>query len=179
MAFSGETNLCLFVSLMSLTHIPSPWGTCPSPHPWPFDLSPWPSLTSPCMSLFWVQHEASQLTGCSKRGGQGCWKPLPSKEPNCFSLHLSCPSILPHVLWISSPSPFPSVSCKLSLYLPFVSFTLCPPLHLSVFGFKLISVPQSIHSVTIVAKPARTSVHMGSHLRNWPLCVVTSQWFAD
>lgn len=52
------------------TKILPPDSPTPSTHP----ATPTPALThhTPCMRLVWVQHEASQLSGGSECGGQGC-----------------------------------------------------------------------------------------------------------
>lgn len=118
-ALSGETN-----PWVSLIFVINPhtifMGHMSLSSPLTLDPSTRLSLTSPCMPLFWVQHEASQLTGCSKRGGQGYRRPLPSKEPNCLSrsiFHVT-QSFPIFFFWISSPSPSP-----VFIFLP-LSYTL-------------------------------------------------------
>lgn len=94
-ALSGETNMWVGLIIVINPHTIS-IGHMSFSSPLTLD----PSPTSPCMSLFWMQHEASQFTRCSKRGGQCCRRPLPSKELNCISpspsFHLSHHPILPH-----------------------------------------------------------------------------------
>lgn len=129
-ALSGETNPWVSLIFVINPHTIS-MGHMSLSSPLTLDPSTRLSLTSPCMPLVWVQHEASQFTGCSKRGGQGYRRPLPSKEPNClsrsifhitqsfpifflglFSLTIPCvylpPSFLHTTLWYFMKQQFPN-----------------------------------------------------------------------
>lgn len=156
-ALSGETNMWVGLIIVINPHTIS-IGHMSFSSPLTLD----PSPTSPCMSLFWMQHEASQFTRCSKRGGQCCRRPLPSKELNCLSpspsFHLSHHPILPY--WFLGLS---------SLILPFVclstSFSYTTLWDLALWN----SNSQWSSWLWSVIKLALAPLHLGSHLRNWSL----------
>lgn len=155
-ALSGETNMWVGLIIVINPHTISIGHMSFSP------LTLDPSPTSPCMSLFWMQHEASQFTRCSKRGGQCCRRPLPSKEPNCLSLPLSPSFTSPNLAPLFSGSP--RSSSPLFVYLP-PSFSYTTLWDLTLWN----SNSQWSSWLWSVIKLDLAPLHLGSHLRNWSL----------
>jgi hypothetical protein len=117
-ALSGETNMCVGLIIVINPH------TISIGHMSFSLLTLDPSPTSPCMSLFWMQHEASQFTRCSKRGGQCCRRPLPSKELNCLSIFPSFTS--PNLAPLFSGSLLAHPPLCFFIYLIFLHYSLRP-----------------------------------------------------